>query len=385
MTTFKEMALGDRTEALAAALEQQGCKDPLPIQQEAIPKLLAGENLVGQAPTGTGKTLAYLLPALARIDAAKPQAQAVVLAPTYELAMQIARTAQELAQAAALPVRALGLIGGANIERQIEKLKKKPQLIVGSAGRMIELVHKGKLKLQDVSFLVLDEFDRLLDDQNLKNTVDFVNLVRRARGEQPIQYAMFSATAPKKALERAEFLDHPAIIRVEGTAMASSNVEHLYVMTPFREKIAEIRKLTRRLGVKRGIVFIGKTFDAVRTLEKLRYDGIRAEALLGQQGKQARAKALQDFRSGKVTLLLSTDLAARGLDIADVDTVFNLDLPEDARTYLHRAGRTGRAGKAGRVITLADVKESLKLEKLSKSLDIEFQRLIKPRTPRCKK
>ena len=382
MTSFNDMNFGERTESLVSALAAQGVTGPLPIQAEAIPKLLAGANLIGQAPTGTGKTLAYLLPAFARIDATKSQAQTVILAPTYELAMQIARTAQSLAEKAELPIRALGLIGGANIQRQIDKLKKKPHLIAGSAGRLIELAHKGKLKLQDVNFLVFDEFDRLLDDQNLKNTVDFVNLVRRARGEQPIQYALFSATAPKKALERADFLDHPEIVRVEGNPAASETFEHFYVMAPFREKIAEIRKLTRRLQVKRGIVFVGKTFDAVRTLEKLRYDGIRAEALLGQQGKQARAKALQDFRTGKTTLLLSTDLAARGLDIADVDTVFNLDLPEDARTYLHRAGRTGRAGKAGRVITLADTKEALKLDRLSKSLNIEFQRLTAPRRKR---
>ncbi len=358
MASFNDMDFGDRKAALVSALSAQGITAPLPVQTEAVPRLLSGGNLVVQAPTGTGKTLAYLLPALARIDAEKPQAQAVVLAPTYELAMQIAKTAQELAQAAELPIRALGLIGGANIQRQMEKLKKKPQLIVGSAGR---------------------EFDRLLDDQNAKNTADIVQLVRRARGDQPIQYALFSATAPKKALERADFLDHPEVLRIEAAPAAAQTVQHYYRMTPFREKIAEVRKLTRRLGVKRGIVFINRTFDAERTLEKLRYDGIRAEALLGHQGKQARAKALQDFRSGKATLLLSTDLAARGLDIQDVDTVFNLDLPEDAKTYLHRAGRTGRAGKEGRVVTLADLKEALKLEKLSKSLGIEFQRMASPR------
>ena len=250
MTTFKDFDFGDRTASLVAALSAQGIKEPLPVQAEAVPRLLSGGNLVVQAPTGTGKTLAYLLPALARIDAEKAQAQAVVLAPTHELAMQIAKTAQELAQAAELPIRALGLIGGANIQRQIEKLKKKPQLI-GSAGRLIELAHKGKLKLQDVNFLVLDEFDRLLDDQNAKNTADIVQLVRRARGDQPIQYALFSATAPKNALERADFLDHPEVLRIEAAPAAAQTVQHCYRMTPFREKIAEVRKLTRRLGVKR--------------------------------------------------------------------------------------------------------------------------------------
>lgn len=367
MSNFIELGI---SEALADVLKKQGIESPMQVQSAVIPKVMGGGNLVAQAPTGTGKTLAYLLPALQKIDASSRDVQVVILAPTYELAMQITNVARDLSQGANLGIKVQGLIGGANIARQMDKLKDKPQLIVGSAGRILELAQKNKLKLHKANLLVLDEFDRLFDDQNMSNTADVVRLLPEER-----QVVMVSATAPKKALERADFLQHPEIIKVEADPLAQSQRENLYRMTPFRSKVETVRHLARRLVVKRGLVFINKVFDAERILAQLRYEGFMVGTLLGHNNKQARQKAIADFKAGRIKLLLSTDLAARGLDIPDVDYVFNLDLPESAEVYLHRAGRTARAGAKGTVITLADNKEAYKLEQLERKLGIDFKPL----------
>lgn len=376
-TSFSELGL---CEELAAAMADMGFAEPTEIQQKAVPRALAGANIAGQAPTGTGKTFAYLLPLLQNIDPAGREVQAVVLAPTYELAMQIAEELRKLVEAGHLTVRSQALIGGANIARQMDKLKKKPQVIVGSAGRITELVHKGKLHLQQVKLLVLDEFDRLLDDQNQQSIADLVHFLPKDR-----QVLLFSATAPKKALERAGFLAKPEIIRSDLQGTSSLAIENLYVIVPFRDKIEMLRKLTRTLPVQRGLVFINKAFDAEQTLAKLRYDGIRAESLLGSADKMSRKNAVQAFRKGKIQLLLSTDLAARGLDIDGIDYVFNLDLPESGQVYQHRAGRTARAGAAGRAVTLVDLRETGKLAKLEQSLGIHFQKLERSRPVSGKK
>ena len=365
MSNFIDLGI---SEALAAVLTKQNIESPMQVQEAVIPKVMGGGNLVAQAPTGTGKTLAYLLPVLQKIDADSRDVQAVILAPTYELAMQITNVARDLAQGANLGIKVQGLIGGANIARQMDKLKDKPQLIVGSAGRIIELAQKNKLKLHKVKMLVLDEFDRLFDDQNMTNTADVVRLLPEDR-----QVVMVSATAPKKALERADFLQHPEVIKVEADPAVQALREDLYRMTPFRSKVETVRHLARRLAVKRGLVFINKVFDAERILAQLRYEGFMVGTLLGHNNKQARQKAIADFKAGRIKLLLSTDLAARGLDIPDVDYVFNLDLPESSEIYLHRAGRTARAGAKGTVITLADNKEAYKLEQLEKKLGIAFK------------
>ena len=364
MSEFIKLGIDEK---VAEVLAKQGITEPMAIQTQAIPKILAGSNIIGQAPTGTGKTLAYLLPAMQKIAADIKQAQVMILAPTYELAMQITNIARDLIAAGKLGIKVQGLIGGANIARQIDKLKEKPQLIVGSAGRIIEL----NLKLQQVKLLVLDEFDRLLDDQNLATTAELVRLLPPVR-----QVVMFSATAPRKALSRADFLDQPEQIVVKENPQQTAR-ENFYLVTPFRAKIDTVRRLTRNLEVKRGLVFINKTYDAEKTLARLRYEGLSVESLLGHSNKQARQKAIADFKSGKVKLLLATDLAARGLDIPDIDYVFNLDLPENAQIYQHRAGRTARAGAKGAVVTLADIKEAYKLSNLEKSLGIEFKALKK--------
>ena len=354
-------------EHLTTALAKRGITAPTEIQAALIPAAYAGENLIGEAPTGTGKTLAYFLPLLARIDPAVRTAQALILAPTHELAMQIAAVARDLIQAAGLSVGVQALIGGANIKRQIEALKKKPALIVGSAPRVQELHRLGKLKLMGVKVLVLDEFDRLLGKQHLDDVRALIRLLPPER-----QALLFSATAGVAAVRMAEELFAPRLIRVES---ANETYENYYDIVSFRDKIKAVQKLTRRLPIRRGLVFVGRSFDAAHALEKLRYEGIKAVALLGQERRDQRRAALDAIRAGRAEILISTDLAARGLDIEDVDYVIHIDLPEDVRTYRHRAGRTARAGKAGAVISLVDAKEVDKLKALAARMKIDLSRL----------
>ena len=354
-------------EHLTTPLAKRGITAPTEIQAALIPAAYAGENLIGEAPTGTGKTLAYLLPLLTRIDPAVRTAQALILAPTHELAMQIAAVARELIQAAGLPIGVQALIGGANIKRQIEALKKKPALIVGSAPRVQELHRLGKLKLTGVKVLVLDEFDRLLGKQHLDDVRALIRLLPPER-----QALLLSATAGTAAVRMAEELFAPRLIRVEST---NETYENYYDIVSFRDKIKAVQKLTRRLPIRRGLVFVGRSFDAEHALEKLRYEGIKAVALLGQERRDQRRAALDAIRAGRAEILISTDLAARGLDIEDVDYVIHFDLPEDVRTYRHRAGRTARAGKAGAVISLVDAKEVDKLKALAARMEIDLSRL----------
>ena len=352
---------------LAAALAARGITEPTEIQREVIPAACAGESLIGEAPTGTGKTLAYLLPALMRIDPAVRAAQVLVLAPTHELVMQIAGVARELVQAAGLSVGVQALIGGANVQRQIDALKKKPSLIVGSAPRIVELHRLRKLKLQEVRLCVLDEFDRLLGRQHSPEVRAVLHLLPRER-----QMLLLSATAAAGAVQAAEELCTPRIIRAAAQEMTCENYYHI---VPFRDKIKAVQKLTRRLPIRRGLVFVGRSFDAAKAVEKLQYEGIRVAALLGGERRDQRRAALDAIRAGRAQLLISTDLAARGLDIEDVDCVVQVDLPEDVRTYRHRAGRTARAGKAGAVISLVDAKEVERLKTLAARMKLDVKQL----------
>jgi len=363
--TFTDLGLSDE---LVQGMAKLGFMEPTEIQTQTIPTALTGENLVGQSATGTGKTFAYLLPLIAKIDVQKPQVQAIVLAPTYELAMQISGQLQLILEQSGIPVRSLALIGGANIARQIDKLKKKPQIVVGSAGRVLELVKKGKLKLQQTKMCVLDEFDRLLDDQNQASVAGVQKCLVK-----DCQYLLFSATAPEKALERAGFLAQPKIIKLTERAVLQAKVENLYVLTPFRDKIETLRKLTKILNVKRGLVFMNRVYDLEKAMEKFTYSGIRVASLVGSNDKMDRKQAIENFRKGKVQLLLATDIAARGLDIIGIDYVFNLDIPENEKVYLHRVGRTARAGADGAAISLVDQKEVEKIVVIEKKLRIKFK------------
>lgn len=355
--------------ALASSMEKLGFEAPTRIQAQLIPVVLEGKNAIGQAPTGTGKTLAYVLPLLQTIQAGSANVQAVVLAPTYELAMQIFRQIQAVVAHLDMPVKAAALIGGANISRQIDKLKEKPQVIVGSVGRITELHRKRKLDLNKVKMLVLDEADRLLDDQNQDGIRQFVKAL-----PDGTQFILTTATVGKQALRRAElFVKDPSWVSVEDEINLPSTIEHHCFYADFRDKIELLRKLTRILEVRRGLVFVNKTHDIVKTVERLKYHGLQVAALTKEAGKMDRKRAIEAFSRGKVQLLVATDLAARGLDIPDIEYVFHLDVAENDKTYLHRAGRTGRAAKHGVSVSFAAPVEAAKIAAFAKRLGIEIK------------
>ena len=351
-------------ETLRASLERMKITQPTAIQHQAIPLALAGRDIIGRSATGTGKTLAYLLPLIAKIDATKRENQAIILAPTYELVIQIQRQLELLLNG--LPVTAIPLIGNANIARQIDKLKEKPHILVGSAGRVLELIEKRKITAAAVKTLVLDEADRLLDDQNRGTIKAIIKTFRKDR-----QIMLFSATITAETLDQArEFLHDPALVAVDGRPEVAGSIQHMYFVCERRDKIELLRKLVHSSGLRQGLVFLNNSEDIETITAKLNYHGLRAVGLHGAFAQGDRKKALDDFRKHKALLLVASDVACRGLDIRNVDFVYNLDIPDDPEVYLHRAGRTGRAGDEGFAVSLATPAELALLKKAERALQI---------------
>jgi superfamily II DNA/RNA helicase len=348
------------SEALTIALKAEGIFEPTAIQEKSIPLILAKKDMIGQSETGTGKTLAYLLPIFQAVDTQRRETQGLILAPTHELALQIHRQIERLAQNSKLPITSAVIIGNVNITRQIEKLKEKPHLIVGSSGRILELIQKRKISAQTIKTIVLDEADRLLDDHNRKTVEAVIKTTLRDR-----QLLAFSATMAPVILERLKVLaKNPEVVSVSQQTQVASTVSHQYFLTEQREKFEVLRKLVRIINPERALVFINKSEEIEATVEKLRFHRLDAVGIHGSTVKSDRGKAITEFQSGKHQLLVASDLAARGLDIPGISHVFNLDLPEDPQLYLHRVGRTGRAGQSGIAISIVNERELGQLKKV---------------------
>lgn len=355
---------------LTAALHKEGLTVPTAIQSEVLPLVLAGRDIVAQSATGTGKTLAYLLPLFAKIDAARRENQAIILAPTHELAIQIQRQIELLAQNAELAITSVPLIGNANITRQIDKLKERPHIVVGSSGRILELIQKKKITAQSVKTIILDEADRLMDDHNYESVKAVIKTTLKDR-----QVLLFSATITPQTRERAAaFLSDAAVVTVkeQATAVASA-INHMYFICEQRDKVETLRKLVHSTKLKQALVFINRSEDLELTAAKLNFHGLKAAALHGTFVQADRKKSLEDFRSGRVQLLVASDIAARGLDIPGMEYIFNLDLPEDPQVYLHRAGRTGRAGQKGTAVSIISPREIDLIKYYEKTLKIAIK------------
>lgn len=363
--TFTELQLAP---ALIAALEQQQITDPTPIQTAALPVLLAGRDAYLHAETGTGKTLAYLLPIFSRLDTAQAATQAVIIAPTHELALQIHRQSCDLAQNAGWPVRSLLLIGGTSTERQIDKLKKKPHLVVGSPGRIAELIAKGKLKAQHVRSIVIDEADRLLSEESLLAVRAVIQAAPPTR-----QLIFASATLERDSTSIVTELAPEFVMLQAGAAAVNENIEHLYLICEERDKTDELRKLLHALAPERAIVFVHRNDIAGRIALKLEHHKIPAADLNAALDKEDRKHAMDGFRKGDIRVLIASDIAARGLDIKGVTHIFNFDVPTLSKAYLHRVGRTGRAGAKGLAVTLMTEVEARLVRRYQEELGIVMQ------------
>lgn len=362
-SNFAKMGIRD---VYCERLKEQEIIHPTKVQEAAITKLLEGKDLIVQSQTGTGKTLAYLLPILERIHLEQKHVQAVVLCPTQELASQVVEVARKMGESDGL--RAQLLIGGAALKRQVERLKKHPHLVVGTPGRIAELIRMGKLKMHHVKTLIIDEADQVLA---LSSTVEVEKVISSTLADR--QLAFFSATIPseiaqlaKKRMKEAEFL------QIEPKQKVAPLIEHVSFLCEARDKIDVLKKVIRAYKPKACIVFLHHTDRIAEVENKLSYSGFSVKSLYGDSYKAERSQAIEQFRKGKVQCLIATDVAARGLDLAEVSLIIHFDPPFDEEQYIHRAGRTGRAGQSGTSVLLLAPSELRDAKRISKRLDIQL-------------
>jgi superfamily II DNA/RNA helicase len=359
MTVIKDMK-----EFIQQSWEKAQYKQLTPIQEKAIPQLVEGKDIIAESPTGTGKTLAYVLPMLNKLDPTKKSPQALILAPTRELVMQIHTEVQKFTENSGL--QSASFIGGADTKRQIEKLKKHPHIIIGSPGRVQELIKMKKLKMHEVKTIIFDEFDQLVQANMAQSLKDIVKTTLRDR-----QLVFFSATISSNVEQVAKEIAPEALVERVSKKEVVTNVEHLYIVSELRHKLDNIRKLVHMEQVK-ALVFLNDAYKLDDMAAKLKYRKVRVGVLHSEARKQERATTLQAFRQGKIQVLLATDVAARGLDIDDITHVIHLDLPETMEQYIHRSGRTGRMGKEGTVLSLVTENEEKRLLSLARKVNVEI-------------
>jgi ATP-dependent RNA helicase DeaD len=358
---------------ISRAIQELNYERPTEIQARVIPLLLDGRDVVGQAQTGTGKTAAFGIPLMEGVDETITQPQALVLAPTRELALQIGEELRKLGKY--LPdVRVATLYGGSGYGRQFEDLKAGAQVVVGTPGRVLDHISRGTLKLDKIDYLVLDEADRMLDMGFLP---DVERILRRTPRER--QTALFSATVPTviKILARRHMHD-AATVQVQGQQITVDEVEQIYYEVADRDKADGLLSLVALDPPDRAMIFRQTKLGVDRLVTALRRRGLHVSAIHGDMNQKAREQVLREFREGKLTFLVATDVAARGLDVPEVSHVFNYDIPEDSDAYVHRIGRTARAGRTGRAITFVGEWDSDKLPPIQRLVGDRLRRSLLP-------
>ncbi len=365
--TFQELGVND---ALLRGIADMGFETPMSIQEKVIPSLLDGDcDLVGLAQTGTGKTAAFGLPVIQRIDTSRRVPQALILAPTRELCLQIAGDLADFSKYVPDLV-VLPVYGGSSIESQIRALRQGVQIIVATPGRLIDLINRGVVHLDDVHTVVLDEADEMLNMGFVDSINDILSHVPENR-----KMLMFSATMPAEVAKIAKrFMHNPEEIVVGTRNEGAKNVRHIYYMVNARDKYLALKRVVDNNPNIYAIIFCRTRRDTQEIADKLIQDGYNAEALHGDLSQQQRDIVMKKFRDRVISLLVATDVAARGLDVDDLTHVINYGLPDDTAVYTHRSGRTGRAGKTGVSIAIIHSREKGKLREIERIIGKKFER-----------
>lgn len=367
MKTFEELGVCDE---LLLAISEMGFEVPMPVQAKVIPHLLNEDNdVVALAQTGTGKTAAFGLPVLQRIDASLRQPQAVILSPTRELCLQIAGDLADFSKY--LPeVNVLPVYGGSSIESQIRSLRKGVQVIVATPGRLLDLIKRGVANLENVHTVILDEADEMLNMGFLDSINDVLSYVPEQR-----KMLMFSATMPPEIDKIAKkYMHNPLEFVVGHRNEGAANVNHIYYMVHARDKYLALKRVADNNPSIYAIIFCRTRRDTQEIADKLIQDGYNADALHGDLSQQQRDLTMKKFRDRVISILVATDVAARGLDVDDLTHVINYGLPDDTAVYTHRSGRTGRAGKTGVSVSIVHSREKSKIRDIEKIIGKKFER-----------
>ncbi|MDN5707917.1 MAG: DEAD/DEAH box helicase [Planococcus sp. (in: firmicutes)] len=369
MVKFTELNISETT---LKSVRRMGFEEATPIQEGTIRLGMEGKDIIGQAQTGTGKTTAFGIPLIEKIDTRDGNVQGLVIAPTRELAIQVSEELYNLGKDK--NVRILSVFGGQEIGRQIRALKNRPQIIVGTPGRLLDHINRRTLKLENVNTLVLDEADEMLNMGFIEDIQSIMSNVPETR-----QTLLFSATMPDPIRRIAEkFMKTPEIVKIKSKEMTVENIEQFFVKSVEREKFDILSRLLNVQQPELAIVF-GRTKRRVDELaHALNLRGYLAEGIHGDLSQAKRMSVLKQFKANKIDILVATDVAARGLDISGVSHVYNFDIPQDPESYVHRIGRTGRAGKKGVAVTFVTPREMGYLSIVERTTKKKMEALIPP-------
>lgn len=369
MNTFQDLNLSNN---IIEGLKKQSIDTPTEIQALTIPEILLNKDVIGEAHTGSGKTLAFLAPLFEKIDKNTQGVQVLILAPTRELVMQIEKQCKLLAQNSDINISSTPIIGDVNMDKQIKKLKEaKPSIVIGTPGRVLDLIKKKKIKAHTIKTIVLDEGDNLLDNTHLRTVQDIIKSTMRDR-----QLLVFSATISPKAMDiLKDLMKEPVIFKNKEKISLNPNIEHIYIEVEERDKPEVLRKLVAAENPSKTLVFINRGFNVELIADKLNYHHKNAFAMHKRITKEQRQQALEKFRNGSIDILVSSDISARGLDIPNISHIINLDFPINANEYLHRAGRTARGNNKGITVSLVTPKELRNLKQYEKQFKIKFKKM----------